>query len=153
MADAGNWCEKLREELSFHFLTPEETAELASWLDCRSVAPGEVLWRQGDVCAGVAFIVSGQIEVRQPTSFPDKSVIVALLGPGSFVGEFCLLQESERFVTVASREGAELLVLSRRRFEQLAQDRPRLAVRLMQGMLLTVSRRLGQAYERLAAFF
>lgn len=147
------WCQSLKRELSFRFLSDEQTKILGSLLECRRLAPGEKLWDTGRFCQGVGFIVNGHLEVRKPTNIPEKSVLLARLGPGSFVGEFCLLGEVEPPVDVASAEGAGLLFLSSENFVRLKKEAPEVAVQLLQGMLLTVSKRLGQAYNRIAALF
>ncbi|GAB4184766.1 MAG: hypothetical protein Kow00100_25040 [Geothermobacteraceae bacterium] len=147
------WCRSLKRELSFRFLSEEQTNLLAPMLECRRLVPGEKLWDMGRICQGVGFIVNGRLDVRKPTNIPEKSVLLARLGPGSFVGEFCLLGEAEPPVEVAAPEGADLLFLSSESFVRLKKEAPEVAVQLLQGMLLTVSKRLGQAYDRIAVLF
>lgn len=151
--DTECFCERLKGELSFYFLSQEDSPIISVLLECRKVAAGEVLWREGDTCDCLAFIVSGRLEIRKQTEFPGKDVIVGIYGKGSIVGELCLLSGHERFVTVAALEDADLLLLSRENFQRLTREAPELAVRLLQGVLLAVSTRLGKSFERLASVF
>jgi len=152
-SDAECFCERLKGELSFHFLTPADEPVLSKLLECRSVRAGEVLWREGDECGFLAFIVSGRLEIRKQTEFPDKDVIVGIYAKGSIVGELCILGGQSRPVTVAAMEDADLLVLTRDSFASLRREHPELAVRVLEGMLLTVSTRLSKSFERLASIF
>jgi len=151
--DSECLCERLKGELSFLFLHPDDEPVLSELLDCRSVKAGEVLWREGDDCGYLAFIVSGRLEIRKQTEFPGKDVIVGIYSKGSIVGELCILGGRKRPVTVAVMEDADLLVLSRENFQRLRREHPELAVRVLEGMLLTVSTRLSKSFERLATIF
>jgi len=148
-----SYCDKLKQELSFHFLSAEDNRRLLGYLRCAKARAGERLWREGERCGDLAFIVSGKLEIRKQTEFAGKDVIVGVYGPGSIVGELCILQEMPRSVGVVALTDCELLLLSAEQFEALAARDPELAVRLLKGMLLTVSTRLGKAFERLAAIF
>jgi len=151
--DSECFCERLKGELSFLFLNPDDEPVLSELLDCRSVKAGEVLWREGDSCGYLAFIVSGRLEIRKQTEFPGKDVIVGIYSKGSIVGELCILGGRKRPVTVAVMEDADLLVLSRENFQRLRREHSELAVRVLEGMLLTVSTRLSKSFERLATIF
>jgi len=153
MAIADDYCEKLKNELSFHFLSPEDNRLLVKFLQCRKAATGEILWNESDSCGEMAFIVSGHLEVRKQTEFPGKNVIVGVYGPGSIVGELCVLQGVPRSVSVSAQTDCELLMMGSDEFEALAAKSPDLAIKLLKGMLLTVSIRLNKAFERLATVF
>lgn len=148
-----NYCDKLKRELSFHFLAPEDNRRLLDYLSCATAKAGDRLWNEGDDCGDLAFIVSGKLEIRKQTEFAGKDVIVGVYGPGSIVGELCVLQGVPRSVGVVALSDCELLLLSAENFEILAAEAPDLAIRLLKGMLLTVSTRLSKAFERLAAVF
>lgn len=148
-----NFCEKLKGELSFAFLSPEDGRQLAEYLDCCQVAAGEILWREGEECQALGFIVSGRLEVRKQTEFPGKDVIVGVYGSGSVIGEASLQKNSTSSVTVVALNDSELLLLDRERFEKLSLDHPSLSIKLLRGVLTTVSTRLGKSFERLAAIF
>jgi len=154
MTDATqSYCDKLKRELSFHYLSAEDNHRLLGYLRCAQATSGERLWSEGDRCGDMAFIVSGKLEIRKQTEFAGKDVIVGVYGPGSIVGELCILQGAPRSVSVVAQGDCELLLLGATGFDQLAAEAPELAVRLLKGMLLTTSTRLGKAFERLAAIF
>lgn len=146
-------CSKIKREWSFQFLDASDGAILVNYLDCRQVAAGITLWHEGDRCGDLVFIVSGRLEVSKQTEFEGKDVIVGVYGAGSIVGELCLLKGLPRIVTATTLTDCELLTLSTEKFNLLTSQHPELGVRLLKGMLATVSIRLSKAFGRLAAIF
>ena len=151
---ADEICAKMKQELSFFRFLDEQDAEiLAAALDCRELAGGETLWREGDPCGHIAFIISGRLEEKKETEFAGKQVVVGVYSPGTIIGELCLLDGRPRPVTVTALENAELLLLSREGFDRLLAEHPLLGVKLLKGMLLAVGTRLRKSFDRLAAIF
>ncbi len=149
-----NLCACLREEDSiFKFVGEENLGAISEFFQCVTVSAGEVLWREGDDCDYVAFIVSGQVEVKKQTEFEGKHVIVGLYNRGAVVGAVCILDGSKRAVTAKAVDDTSLAVISRDNFEKLIEEHPVLGTKLMKGMLLSFSVRLRKSFERLATFF
>lgn len=137
----------------FRYLDKEETAVVTEYLQCQFVAAGEILWSEGDPSNVAAFVVDGRVEIKKQTEFVGKHVIVGIYGPGSIVGELCLLSSDTRAVTATALADTSLLVLSRGRFEQLLAEHSDLGGKLLKGMFLELSSRLRKSYERLASVF
>jgi CRP-like cAMP-binding protein len=147
-------CGRMKRELScFNFLEEDNIDEIAGYFECRQVKAGEILWREGDACAFVAFVIQGRIEVKMQTEFAGKEVVVGVYGPGAVVGEICFFDGSWRAETAQALEHLDLILLTRASYERLVEAHPVLGVRLLEGMLLTVSTRLRKSFERLAAIF
>ncbi len=147
-------CECMREEESlFKFVGRENLETLCGFFQCKTVPAGEVLWKEGDACGYVAFIVSGRVEVKKQTEFEGKHVIVGIYNRGAVVGALCILDESRRAVTAQALEDLNLAVISRDNFERLIEEHPSIGAKLMKGMLLSFSKRLRSSFERLATFF
>jgi len=151
---ASDQCAQLKESYRFfQYLDREETAVVTEYLQCGFAGAGEVLWNEGDPSGMAAFVVDGRVEIKKQTEFAGKHVIVGIYGQGSIVGELCLLSGETRAVTATALIDTSLLMLSRQRFEQLADEHPDLAVKLLQGMFLALSNRLRKSFERLASVF
>lgn len=111
----------------------------------RRVAPGEVVFAEGEPSELVGRIESGALEVVRRVG--DREVVLARLGPGEHVGEMGVLEARPRAATVRAVEPTRLVLLGREAFlEQVASD-PALAHRL----LVTSSERLHRADLALAA--
>jgi CRP-like cAMP-binding protein len=68
--------------------------------------------------------------------------MLAKLEVGDFFGELCLLDQSNRSADVVATKPGQLLRFTRAAFEQLVNTQPRVAARLMMGILRTVGSRL-----------
>jgi len=147
-------CGRMKGELGyFSFLEEAALDEIATYFECRQVKAGETLWKEGDPCTFVAFIIQGRLEVKKQTEFAGKEVVVGVYGRGSVVGEICFFGGSRRAETAQALEHVDLILLTRASYERLVEAHPVLGVRLLEGMLLTVSTRLRKSFERLAAIF
>jgi len=145
---------RLRQEIDlFQFLTDDCARTIASYFSLLHVGAGEVLWREGDSCDYVGFIISGRLEVSKETEFPGRQVIIGVYSKGTVVGELCILDLKPRSVTVVALEDSVIGVLPHERFAALLDDHPKIGVRLLKGMLLRVSIRLRKSFDRLADVF
>jgi CRP-like cAMP-binding protein len=147
-------CKRLRGELtSFRFLHGEDVSVIAPFFTCRQARAGEILWREGDPCEHVAFIIEGQVDIKKETEFEGKQVIVGVYGKGSIVGELGLLDGKPRAVTAVALTDTDLLLLTRQNLDRLLELYPELGIKLLKGMLLAVSIRLRKSFDRLASIF
>ena len=55
----------------------------------KSFAPGGTIFSQGDIAETLMYIQAGRVKLSV-ASKPGKEAIVAILGPGEFLGEMCL---------------------------------------------------------------
>jgi CRP-like cAMP-binding protein len=147
-------CARMKAELHyFRFLREEDIPLLARYLDCRKLKPEETLWLEGGECGFMVFIISGNLEIKKNTEFAGRQMIVGIYGRGSIAGELCLLDSSPRVVTAVACDEVELLILNRQNFDRFLIEHPESGVRLLKGMLMTVSTRLKKSFDRLAAIF
>lgn len=95
----------------------------------RELAPGEILFRQGDpadglywIDSGVAAILQGKLENPQALAFRQA---------GHVVGEIALLENLGRTASVAAIEPTRVKRLSRERFDELLARIPGVGVDIM----------------------
>lgn len=67
----------------------------------RDYTAGETLFAQGDVADAVYYIHSGEVKLAV-TSEDGKEAIVGILGSGAFLGEGCLVGETERLASAVA---------------------------------------------------
>lgn len=99
--------------LLFRDLAPSELDLLLSKLAPLSVAPGEIIMRQGEPGDRFYVVRSGQIEIVK------DGIVIATRGRGEAVGEIALLMNVPRTATVRAVEPTELLALSRADFNDI----------------------------------
>src|ERR1700737_3426527 len=61
----------------------------------KSFAPGGTIFSEGDIAETIMYIQRGRVKLSV-TSKTDKEAIVAILGPGEFLGEMCLGSQNIR---------------------------------------------------------
>jgi CRP/FNR family cyclic AMP-dependent transcriptional regulator len=79
---------------------PDEVHEyLAATLELRSLAAGEIVFREGDAARDMFAVVSGEMEVLK-RSRRGREARVALLGPGDWFGEMSIVDVQPRSASV-----------------------------------------------------
>jgi len=108
---------------------------------------GDVLFHEGDHAETVYLVESGKVAVRIST--PEGALVtVALLGPGSAVGELALIGDDEhRTATVQAVEPVVALALRRREFAELRRQHPSVTEFLIKSLAATVRRLDAQLVE------
>ena len=140
---------KLGEGL-FRYIDCDQFLQMVEFMEHHRWRSGEPLWVEGGVCDYLAIIVSGEIEIMKETEFKGNRLIMGILGHGAVVGDLCLLDDEVRTVTAAAITDTSLLVIPKAQFERLLIEQPKLGVNLMKGMIIMISERLRQAYQRLS---
>ena len=142
------------EALSRSSLLAGLPAEMLGWLGSQAtsvtLAPGEVLMRQGDPSDSVYIVVSGSLDVAAEVG--DSTVPVAVSGPGASLGELGVIAGNARNATVTAREDVELLRIDGEAFGRLL-DSPMFARRLLVGVSDRLEQRqlLTQQHSKMAA--
>lgn len=151
---AMNICKCMKAEHNvFSFLREENAEELCEFFTCKTASEGEIIWKEDAPCDFIAIIVSGRVEIKKETEFKDRHVVVGVIGSGSLVGALCILDGHPRAVTVEALEETAFLTLTRENFEKLISTHPEAGVKLLKGILYSVSIRLRSCFDRLTGFF
>jgi CRP/FNR family cyclic AMP-dependent transcriptional regulator len=110
--------EALRRAPLFEGLSRKELVQLARMSDDLEVPPGKALCKEGDTGQEFFVIIDGEAEVTK------KGKRLATRGPGDFVGEIALLEQTPRTATVTAKTPLRLFVLTRRDFRHLVEENP-----------------------------
>lgn len=137
----------------FLFLSDDEKELLLDHLECRMLSAGEVLWKEGDPSDSLVFILQGRINMKKQTEFPGKEIIIGAYTTGAILGAASFLDGSERPWTAKAYTDTQLGALDRENFDDIVKNHPALGLNLFKGMILTLSSRLKQSFERLASIF
>lgn len=102
---------------------------------------GEVLFEEGDPGDAAYIVQRGLLNVELP--MPDgSSRLVAQLGPGTMVGELCLIEDAPRSMRVRAAEPTLLVAIDRAAFDELRRKGHSGAYKLIRSITLTVCDRL-----------
>jgi len=107
------------------YLTAPDTEKLIKAFDKAVMKKGDVLIEQGTIGSIFYLIAEGSVGVYRKRAFLDKRV--ALLGPGSYVGEMALISKQPRSATVACEEDGIAFTLLRDDFRNILLDNPHIS--------------------------
>jgi thioredoxin reductase (NADPH) len=112
--------EPLDRDGAFPRLDSEQRARLRAVGEVRSVAPGDVLFREGD--AGYDFFVveSGAVAIVQ--GYGAENRVIAIHGRHRFLGELNLLTGSPPYLSAVVRDGGEVIQLPLARLRELVAE-------------------------------
>ncbi len=137
----------------FQLLNEDELNTIIPYFELVNYKAGETLFKEGDPGDYFAIVLSGKLEVTKETEFKGKSIVLAVLGKGSFTGELAMLDEQVRSATVVAPVDSELFVLKRDTLDKFMQEHPHVGIKILKGIVRTMSLRLRKSVERMATIF
>ena len=118
----------------FEHLSTRQLAAVDRLVTTLDVAAGRQLMRQGEQGREFIVIIDGEAEVQR------DGEVIAVRGPGSFIGEMALLLDQPRNASVVARTAMTIDVISRKDFRRLLDEYPDLYAPL----LAATARRLAE---------
>ena len=119
----------------------ETLAALEQCMEKRSVAVGESIFARGDAGDELFLIRRGAVRIVLPLS-DRQAHHLGTFGRGAFFGEMAFLDGEVRSANALAFVDTELYVLSRRAFDQLAEEHKKLGLKLMEGIASVLASRL-----------
>jgi signal transduction histidine kinase len=104
----------------------ERIAGLAERLQ---LSAGDVLMEEGADPDGMYILMEGELEVTRGEG--AAQVVLAVQGPGSFVGEMSLLEQAPRSATVRAIQASELLRIGADEFHEILTASPAAALTIL----------------------
>ncbi|HQP95699.1 MAG TPA: cyclic nucleotide-binding domain-containing protein, partial [Myxococcota bacterium] len=117
--------DRVREHSLFRGLTHGEWLRMFSSTPRQCFESGATIFSAGELSDGMYAILCGSVEVTK-----DGNVI-KVFGPGSTLGEMCLVDERVRLANAVARGRTVLMFLSRHSFQTMCDKQPVTAVRLL----------------------
>jgi CRP-like cAMP-binding protein len=110
----------------------------------RTLAPGEVVFDEGECGDHLYVIQSGEVELIREIESGER--VVARLGPGDFFGELGVVLGGPRTARAVAVNKARVIALDRDTLESMCMEQPEIAIR----MIRVLVSRLIEAERRLA---
>jgi len=95
----------------------------------REFAAGDILFREGDPGDQMFVIQSGAIRITKTIAGEER--VIAVLGPGEFLGELAILNSKPRSATATIIETARCLVIEAKTLETMVARNAEIAMRLI----------------------
>lgn len=115
-------------------LTDEQLMTLSRYGDRRSVPEGTVLFCEGDQDCGFFVVLAGKVAVVQETAAEPR--LIAVHGPGRFLGDLALLTGQTVLVTAVAATDADVLEVRVERLKTLVADDPALGDLILRAFIL-----------------
>ena len=107
----------------------------------QSIKKGSLLFVEGEPGELLYIIMSGYVEIIKKTKDNEK-IVLATMGANDIIGEMSLIDSEPRSATGRTCEDSVLLVITKQSFNEILQSDPRIAAKILMGLLKVISRRL-----------
>lgn len=128
---------------------PETLAALEARMERRSYRAGERIFATGEQGDALCLIRRGQVRVE--LVLRDHRHHLATFGRGDFFGEMSFLDRTARSADAVAQTDVDLFLLSRRAFDEIADEHKRAALGLLEGIASALSLRLRYANAEICA--
>jgi CRP-like cAMP-binding protein len=132
----------------FEGFTRPELDVLSSVFRIRQLKPGEVLGREGSVAPSFFVLASGIVSVLKELE-GGKRQRLATVGKNSLIGQLELIDGGKRAATYEAASPVVLLECTREDFERLFRANNPFAYKVLDFVIMDLSKRLRQANKRL----
>ena len=130
-------------------LTPAQWDTVSAYLQPYAVPAGHVLVSQGATDRTLYLVESGSLSVHYQDE--KERLRLAIVGPGSVVGEGAFFSMRPRSATVQASAPTKLWTLTALRFTELTNRQPAIALGLAMAAGAVLAKRLGNRRRRVAA--
>lgn len=130
-------------------LTPAQWEVLSSYLLPVVLPAGQVLFSQGANDRTLYLVESGSLSVHYQDE--KERLRLAIVGPGSVVGEGAFFSHRTRSATVQASAPSKLWSLTAIRYTELSNRQPAIALGLVMATGAVLAKRLGNRRRRVAA--
>lgn len=130
-------------------LTPAQWDTFSAYLQPYTLPAGHVLFTQGASDRTLYLVESGSLSVHYQDE--KERLRLAIVGPGSVVGEGAFFSMRPRSATVQTSAPTKLWALTALRFSELSNRQPAIALGLAMAIGAVLAKRLGNRRRRVAA--
>jgi CRP-like cAMP-binding protein len=124
-ACGGSGVDEMTRDTLLAVLPGDLSASLIRQADTVALAPDQTLFAAGDPCDGCYHVVEGLLKVTVAVP-PRHERILAILGPGGFIGELSMMDGAPRSASVIAIRASRLCFISRAIFEGFGREHPEL---------------------------
>lgn len=120
---------------------------LAKSCEERTFPAGATLCRQGQRGVAMFVVTNGRVRVEEELA-DGRSVEIAMLGPGSTVGEMAIIDGAERTASVIADTDVVVLVLTSWDFKAMLRSRPAVALDILPVIVGRLRRTMAELRRR-----
>ena len=122
--------EVLRRVPIFSSLSEQESAFLVSRVVQRKYGAGELIFSEGDLCAGLYVVESGNVRIFK-SSAGGREQVLSIEGPSSSIAELPVFDGGNYPASAQAVSDSTLLFFSRQDFQALCVQHPQVALKVL----------------------
>ena len=146
MAETPNWLD-LKKIPLFSELTEQEIYQVMKLSFSKQYAQGSTLFLEGMPGEVLYIVKHGKVDILKKS--PQGEVLLSSLGEGEFLGEMSLIDDSPRSATARVAVPSELIVITRKCFQDMLKGDPHISAVLLMHFLKVMGSRLRATDKRL----
>lgn len=133
---------------------PDEVRQIIAQMRLVSFAAGATLLREGQRSkpGHLLLLLSGEVSVDTAGKSGGESVAISVIGGGTIIGEMSLLDGAPHSATCIAASGVTCAALSRPGLDELLNQHPRAAAKLLLVVVHVVSERLRAMNDQLLIY-
>lgn len=135
----------------FDQLDSDELRTMAAHMNFMDFKSKETIFSEGEKGDFVCFVTKGSLEVLKKNE-NGKNVVIALLGKGRSIGEMAVIDDFPRSATVKARADSTLVIITRKDFDQLLDQHPKIGIKILKGLAKLLSMNMRKTSSRLADY-
>ncbi len=146
--------ELIRTPTALVQLSADEARQVVAFMRMVVVPKDTVLLREGDAGSvnTMLLLLEGQVAVDTGLAGGAPGLEIAVIGPGSIIGEMSLLDGAPRSASCTTVSIVKAAGLSRGGLERLIEEHPRVAAKLMVGVAQRIAERLRSLGQQLLVY-
>jgi len=135
-------------------LTNEDARIVVTYMKPHKIAEGVTFIKEGDTedTDFMLLLLDGEVTIESIVVSRTEPITVTVLGPGSLIGEMGLLDGEPRSASCTAISTVRCAILSRDALNQLMQDDPSTAAKLMMAISLRLAVRMRESAEKLKLY-
>lgn len=135
-------------------LTRKEARLVVRYMQPQLIAQDTIFIREGDKrdTGFMLLLLEGEVTVENIVVSRNEPIIISVLGPGSLIGELGLLDGGPRYATCTAATPVHCVILTREALEQLMDDKPTIAAKLILAMASRMAERLRDNTDKLKMY-
>lgn len=135
-------------------LTHDEARVVVTYMRPHKIAEGVTFIKEGDTedTDFMLLVLDGEVTIESIVVSRTEPITVTVLGPGSLIGEMGLLDGEPRSASCTAMSTVRCAILTRAALNQLLDDDPRTAAKLMMAISLRIAERMRDQAEKLKLY-
>lgn len=135
-------------------LTRKEARLVVRYMQPQIIAQDTIFIREGDKrdTGFMLLLLEGEVTVENIVVSRSDPIIISVLGPGSLIGELGLLDGGPRYATCTAVTPVHCVILTSEALEQVMDDHPRIAAKLILAMAARMAKRLRENTDKLKMY-